>query len=201
MILKNFKNLTESDYKLISKFIERDIFIYPTETIYGIGGNALSDIVIEKTYKIKKRKEHKKIIWLFKNIDMIKEYMDINPLEFKILQRVMPAPLTLILKRKNSKEKIGCRISPHPFVKNLFKFVNFPILSTSANISGEEYIHEKDVIIKKFKKDIDLFIFDENLKDSKPSTVIEIINGKLNVIRNGVFPINYLELNDDKHSS
>ena len=185
MIVKNFKNLNSKDYEKIADILKKDeIIIYPTETIYGIGGNALSKKVIEKIVKIKKRDMSKKFIWLFKDLNMIEKFMKITEFEKSILKKYSQGGLTIILNKKENEEKVACRVSTHPFVLNIFEFIDFPLISTSANISNKKYEHSFEKILSNFKKDIFLFIVDRKLFNIKPlpSTIIEVKNSKKIVI-------------------
>jgi L-threonylcarbamoyladenylate synthase len=190
-VIYKTSELSKDDYKNIAnKLKKNEIMIYPTETIYGIGGNALINSVYKKIMSIKKRKEDKNFIWLFKDVDMIKNYVSLNKIEEKIINKYLPGALTIILKSKISDyETIGVRISPHPFLKNLFEYINFPLISTSANISNNKYIHDFNRIVDIFKDKVNFFIKDDDKKDKKnaylPSTIIKVTNNKVKIIREG----------------
>ncbi len=190
-IIYKVSELSKSDYKYIANRLKKEeIIIYPTETIYGIGGNALINNVHKKIVAIKKRNKNKNFIWLFKDINMIKKYVITNDLEEKLIKKYLPGALTIILKSKISGiETIGVRISPHPFLKHLFEFIDFPIISTSANISNQKYEHDFEKILDEFKDKIDIFIKDNAIKntnyDIQPSTIVKVVNNKIVIIREG----------------
>ncbi len=189
-VIYKVSKLKKDDYENIAYRLKKDeIIIYPTETIYGIGGNALNNNVHKKILLIKKRDKDKNFIWLFKDINMIKNFVITNNIEEEIIKKYLPGALTIILKSKIPDfETIGVRISPHPFLKNLFKYINFPIISTSANISNQNYIHNFNKILDIFKDKVNIFIEDDVSKNSnskQPSTIIKVVNNKIVVLREG----------------
>ncbi len=178
------------DYKKIKDILEKGgIFIYPTETIYGIGGNALIESVYDRIKKIKQRDDKKNFIWLFKDIDMMRKFTFINAKEEQLIKKYHPGPLTIILKSKiENFDYIACRISPHPFLNKLFELINFPIISTSANISNQQYIHKFDLIYSIFSKKVDVLVEDDiENKDNNalPSTIVKVENNKIIILREG----------------
>ncbi len=189
-VIYKVSKLKKDDYENIAYRLKKDeIIIYPTETIYGIGGNALNNNVHKKILSIKERDKDKNFIWLFKDINMIKNFVITNNIEEEIIKKYLPGALTIILKSKIPDfETIGVRISPHPFLKNLFKYIHFPIISTSANISNQNYIHNFNKILDIFKDKVNIFIEDDVSKNSnskQPSTIVKVVNNKIVVLREG----------------
>lgn len=168
------------------------IIVYPTETIYGLGGNALRVDVIEKIYKIKMRNLSNPISILIKDIDML-NYMveDIPEIAMKLINSFWPGPLTIVFKASDIVPKIltgntgniGVRISSNNIVNNILKEFNLPITSTSANIAGMEVLEYPCDILKYIDKDIDLIIDGGKVYDKIPSTVIDITSCE--IIREG----------------
>ncbi|RLA91034.1 MAG: threonylcarbamoyl-AMP synthase [Deltaproteobacteria bacterium] len=175
------------------------IIIYPTETLYGIGVNALKKELIEKVLKIKKRDQQKPIALIIKDDKMLKKIVSfIPPLAYSLIKKYWPGPLTIIFNASpllpdnlfgNKGRKIGVRISSSIFVRKLFEFIDFPITATSANISGENNNLTPTDIISNFSSNIDIFIDGGKLKNVEPSTVIDITDGKIKIIRKGVIDL------------
>ena len=96
------KSIDEKELNEVIEILKNDgIIIFPTETVYGIGGNALSNEVIDRVYEAKKRPREKAVNIMVSNINEIKKYADITcELEQKIIEKCMPGPITLILKKK-----------------------------------------------------------------------------------------------------
>ena len=128
--------------KIIKKLNNEDIIIFPTETVYGLGGNAFSKKVVEKIYKIKKRPFNKPLPILINK----KWLNDLFPKRSsklnKIIEEFWPGPLTLILNINKDFDiygkSIALRWSNSKIVQKLIQLGNCPLIGTSANISGEK---------------------------------------------------------------
>ena len=182
-----FSKLDNEQYKEIaSVFKNGGIIVYPTETIYGIGCNLLNKDSIERIFSIKKRDKDKNFISLFKNTEMVNKYIEkINSVEKFLIDRFWPGELTLVLKEKNKDSTIACRVSPHKFIKNIFNYIDFPIISTSANISGQDFKGKIKDIIEVFNGKVDVIIDAGNINDTTPSTVVQVVNNKVKILRQG----------------
>ena len=122
-----------------------DLVIFPTETVYGLGGNATDENAIKKIYKIKNRPSNNPLICHFKNINSIEKDFVINDTSYELARKFWPGPLTLVLEKKDSsdissklssqKKFVGCRIPNHPIAQKLLNGIPFPIAAPSANIS------------------------------------------------------------------
>ena len=189
--------LTEDEnlYIEITKALkEGKIIIFPTETIYGLGGDALNPTVLEKIYFIKKRKKEKLFPVLIKDESELYKYVRDIPESIKHLIKLFwPGPLTIIFYPKkdlpevltNNGKGIALRVSSSPFIKKLFFYFENPIVATSVNISEEIPLNNPKDIIKNFKDKVDIFI-ENGEKKGLPSTVVDIRSGKLKIIRKGV---------------
>ncbi len=181
MIIK-LKELNEKE--IIKKIKKGEIFIYPTDTIYGIGCDATNYKDVKRLRKLKKSKKPFSIIvskkWVIKNCFVDKKVE-------KYLKK-LPGPYTFILKLKNKKaisrevnlnsNTIGIRIPKHIFTKIIFK-ANIPFITTSCNISGEKYIRSVKEVPEKFKNNI---IIEDGLLKGKPSKIVDL-TGKIKLIR------------------
>jgi L-threonylcarbamoyladenylate synthase len=177
--------------------------IYPTETLYGLGGISTNEHAFLNIFEIKKRSITKPFPVLVKDTDMLMEYALIPDKAGILIQKFWPGPLTLILNiRKNvfpdlvnitkNINKVGFRVSSHYFLKNLFKFIYQPIISTSANISGTENIFSADELQTVFKNRVDLIIDSGSISASKGSTIVDCTVSPLQIVREGDIP--YYEL-------
>lgn len=169
------------------------IVVFPTETVYGIGGNALKVDVINKLFQAKKRDYGKPISLLVDSIDKIKNIAYVDKNEEKIIKAFMPGELTLVLKKKAcindlvtaGKNTVGVRIPNHNIALCILNKVDFPLATSSANISGENNIADFDEIINDLKDYVDIFIKGNISDDLKASTVVELNDGKVNILREG----------------
>lgn len=120
------------------------VIAYPTDTVYGLGGNALDERVIERIFEIKGRPAEKGMIALVKDHAMARELAIIDLWSEGILERLWPGSVTVMLPKKphvpevltGGAATIALRLSNHPFVEALMRNLDFPLVSTSANASG-----------------------------------------------------------------
>jgi len=173
-----------------------NILIYPTDTLYGLGADATNTSAIEKINKLKKRKTPLSI--MISSLNEIEKYAIINPDIKKELKTIFPGPFTALLQSKktdlsylvqNESDKIGIRISNHPFCLELLNEYKKPIITTSVNTHGEKPLNSINEIEKKFSK-INIYYQNNNL-DSKGSTIIDFTKKPPVLIRIGDGNYNY----------
>jgi len=171
------------------------VIIYPTETVYGLGGKATSNQVIERIYRIKGRDKSKPLIILVRDFVMARGLAKIEPFE-GLLKGYWPGALTGIFVAKNNlpsgivsgEGKIAVRISSHPFVKSLFKMINFPLISTSANRSGEPNCLTIEAAKKSLGEKFSLVDYSVDfgeLPDVPPSTLVDFTVHPAKILRQG----------------
>ncbi len=199
--LYNWKDVIKDDeLDEIVDIIKRDgIVVFPTETVYGIGGNALSENVINNIYNIKKRPQEKALNILVKNKEEIKKYAYIsNELEEEIIDKFMPGPITIILKKRKSQipdlltgnnDTIGIRIPDNDIVKKILEKCNLPIAAPSANISGKPSSIRLEDIKPDFDGKVDAFIDGGKCKQNISSTIVKVIDGNIKILREGIISI------------
>ena len=195
--------IDENQLKKIAQNIKKGkIAVFPTETVYGIGTNGLDEGAVEKLFKIKKRPKEKPVSLLVSDIDMInKVAKDISKTEYNIIKKFMPGPLTIILRKKeivldiltNGSEFVGIRIPDNEIAKKLIEYSGIPIATTSANISGKEANTNLKDIMLEFKDKVDYYIDGGTSKIGKASTVIKVVNNKIEILRTGSITKEQLE--------
>lgn len=199
------KILHENTLNIQNLFLEISsgkTFIYPTETCYGLGCDAANFEAVEKVFDIKGREKEKPCILLFRDIEMLRQYAVFDQILEEKISLYWPGALTILLKvladtnlsplliPKN--KKISCRISSHPFLQKLFEYCNTPIVSTSANFSGQPSLYEFSKIKEAFqfqKNAPDICVDGGDLPLCPPSTVIDIVDGKVQILRQGSISI------------
>lgn len=159
------------------------ILAHPTESIWGLGCNALNEEAVNLIFKIKKRDKKKNFILLVKSLESFEKYLKEIKMEDKIfLNKYWPGPYTFLMKYnkklpshlKNESGKIAIRVSNHLPIKNLFESFSGFIVSTSANISGKENINDPNQIMNYFEYE-EIAYYDEILGNNKsPSTIIDL---------------------------
>lgn len=180
---------------LVNLLKNSGVVLYPTDTQYGLGVIADNDEALEKLRKIKNRDREKPISIMVSDIEMLERYAVVENKTRELIEKYLPGALTLILpakdlvlaKKLGRENFIGIRIPDMPLMLEVIKELNTPITTTSANISGENPCFTIEEILNQFGEnadDIDLAI-DNGVLDDKASTVVEIINNEINILRQG----------------
>jgi len=136
----------QSNIKKAKKYLDNNHCIaVPTETVYGLAGNAYSDSAVKKIFKLKKRPMNNPLIVHYYNINKLKEDCYINDNFLKLYNKFSPGPITYVLRlRKNSKiskfvsnkqNSLAVRFPKHSLFRNLLKNLEYPLAAPSANIS------------------------------------------------------------------
>ena len=191
----------EEGIKKTSQIIkEGGIVIFPTDTVYGIGCNPYNEKAVKKIYEIKSREKIKALPVLAYSIDIVKKIVVIDKFTENILQKNWPGPLTLILELKDQKlkkslnlqNKIAVRIPDSDCTLKLLEKCEL-VVGTSANISGNASYTDPNNCIKNIKN-YDLFLNGGTITSKGESTIIEIENEKIKLIREGALKIGDIEV-------
>lgn len=169
------------------------LVISPTDTVYGIMGDALNEEVIKKVYAAKKRPFSKPLILLMDSYEMIRQYTSqINELEDKIIKNFFPGLVTIILKKNENVSKlitcggdyVGIRIPNNKDLLAIIKKLGRPVISTSANISDEDVITSVAEIDDHLLKYMS-YIVDGGVIKAESSTIIKVENNEIKILRAG----------------
>ena len=185
-------------YKTISNLKKGNIVGLPTETVYGLAGNAYYKESIKKIYKIKKRPKINPLIIHFLNDINAKNDVVLNADFFKLYEKFCPGPITFILKKKNKSkvsslvsaklDTIAIRFPSHRIIRSILKKINFPLAMPSANISsGVSPVRAKDVA-DEFKNRLKFIMNGGESKIGIESTVIDL-TGRPSIVRPGIIDI------------
>ena len=181
--------------KTVNSLNQGNIAGLPTETVYGLAGNAYSDRAIKKIFKLKKRPSKNPLIIHYDNYKSASKDVLLNKNFFKLYKKFCPGPMTFILK-KNKKTKISSlataklntvaiRFPSHRVIKKMLKFLNYPLAMPSANLSSSlSPVNALDVF-DEFKKKLKIIINGGNSSIGLESTVIDL-TGKPKILRPGV---------------
>ena len=188
-------NLNYDNLKEPAQIIKKGgIVIFPTETVYGIGTNGLDENAIQKLYEVKQRPLNKPISLLVNNIEMVEKIAkNITEVEYKLMERFFPGPLTIILEKRDivpdiltsNTNTIGIRMPSGEIAKKLIEFAGVPIATSSSNISGRPSGTNITDIKKDFEGKVDCFIDNGESELGIPSTVIRIIDNIPHILRQG----------------
>ena len=193
---KNINNPNELNklYKAAEIIKNGGLVVFPTETVYGLGANALDENAVKKIYEAKGRPSDNPLIVHVANIDDIYKYVEVTVTADKIIKKFLPAPLTLVLKKKDKKLDAACkldtvaiRLPKNKTARKLIELAGVPVAAPSTNLSGKPSHTNPEHIIKDLNGRVDMIICGENCEIGLESTVISFHSEeyKINILRSG----------------
>ena len=171
-----------------------EVIVFPTETLYGLGADAVNPAAVEKIFELKGRDPANPIPVLVANPSMLHSLVvEVPPLAETLFAYFWPGPLTIVLPARkdipgplvNSRGGVGVRISSNPVAAGLVEKLGTPLTATSANPSGRAAARSVAEAKTYFAGKINLFIDGGELRSTTGSTVVEIREDSLAVIREG----------------
>ena len=194
--LLNLKNSTDYQKLRYPAGIIKNggIVVFPTETVYGIGVNGLDRNAVEKLYKIKERPLDKPISLLVSDFEMIEKVaQNITEVEYKLMKKFFPGPLTIILNKRDivpdivtsGGDTVGIRMPKEEITRKLIEYAGVPIAAPSANISGKPSGTNLQEIIQEFEGKVDYFIDGGKSKIGISSTIVKVIDEIPYILREG----------------
>lgn len=184
--------------QVLHVFKNGGIIVHPTETFYGLGVDPFNEVAIEKLFTLKGREADKPISILVKDKKMLLEVVEEIPSSAEILiKRFWPGPLTIIFKAKKTIPSIltgntghiAVRISSNPITQKLLEIIDSPITTTSANPSGKKSPVTAEEVAGYFGDKIDLIIDGGLLSGKLGSTIVDVTEGELKIVREGEIPV------------
>jgi L-threonylcarbamoyladenylate synthase len=171
-----------------------DVIVFPTETLYGLGADALAGTAVEKVFQLKGRDSNNPLPVLIADFTMLERLVLTVPrLAKDLMDCFWPGPLTLVLPARNDIPKplvnatggIGVRISSQPVATRLVRLLGHPITATSANPSGQEPARTLDEARNYFTRSVEVFVDGGALSSKRGSTVVEATETAVRIIRQG----------------
>ncbi len=193
--MKIIKEINRENLELVKKEILNDnLVIFPTETVYGIGANALKSEAVSKIFEVKTRALNNPLIVHLKSKDEISKYATIlNLVEQKLIDSFMPGPFTIILKKKDiipncvsaNLDTVGIRIPINKIAHEFLEYVDVPIAAPSANISSRPSGTKVEDIKDEFEGKVNYIIDGGESKIGLESTVVKVIDNVPTILRPG----------------
>ena len=198
-------NLDENSTNLIIKKLRNGaVGIFPTDTVYGIGCDALNLSALKRLYNIKQRPLDKPINILVSNIDMVKKFTkNISNIEQKLIEQFWPGDLTIIFNKAeivpnlltSGLNTVGIRMPNNKICLDIINKLGNPIAMSSANISNELPDSNIENILRDFNNEVDFIINSGDLKAGVPSTIVRVENNNIKLIREGKISLNDINKN------
>ncbi len=170
------------------------VILYPTDTIWGIGCDATNKEAVDRIYKIKCREDSKSMLVLMENPALLERYVDDVPEIAWDMIEITTTPLTIIYSNAKNLPKnlvandgtIGIRFTKEEFTSELIRRFRRPLVSTSANISGDKSPAFFDQISEDIKNQVDYIVSyrQDDLTEATPSSIIKLgAGGRIDILR------------------
>lgn len=180
--------------KAAKRIREGGLVLFPTETVYGIGANALNDEAIRKIFIAKGREQDNPLILSISDIEMLHQIADnISELEYSLMDAFWPGPFTIVLNKKDgianvatcNGNTVGVRMPSNKIAQDLIKKSNLPIAAPSANISGKPSGTKLQDIMKELQDKVDYILDGGETDIGLESTVVRVIDNQVRILRPG----------------
>ncbi len=190
--------------RLISRIVETlkqgGLIAYPTDTTYGIGCNIFNSRGIKNIYQIKQRDARKPFSFICADLSDAANYAQVSNFAFKIMKRHLPGPYTFVLEATRivpaslttRQKTVGIRIPDDEIALAIVRELGHPLVTTSANLTGETPLHDPEEIDAIMGKQLDIVV-DGGIRFGDPSTVISLIDDRIEVIREGCGDISWID--------
>ncbi|EKE06599.1 MAG: Sua5/YciO/YrdC/YwlC family protein [uncultured bacterium] len=172
--------------------------VYPTETCYGLGCDASNKEAVDKIFAIKKRQAHKSVLVVVPEVSMIIPFISWTPTLQNIADKYWPGALTVVVKVKdknifpagvvNEDGTMAFRVTEHPLAAEISQKLNSPLVSTSANIVSMNSPYDIESVLQMFESEEikpDIIIDAGTLPTRSPSTVIKVVDERIEILRQG----------------
>lgn len=189
------KKINENELDKVVEIINNDgVIIFPTDTVYGIGCNCYNEKAIKKIFDLKGRDYSKPINVLIGSVKEIDELASsINEKERKLINKYMPGDMTIILKKNDNVpdlltanlDSVGVRIPNNNIALEILNRVDFPLGTTSANISGEVAMCDFNDVVSEFNGKVDVIINGGESEIGVASTIVRVDDDEIKILRQG----------------
>jgi L-threonylcarbamoyladenylate synthase len=173
------------------------VIAYPTETLYGLGADALNPDAVLRVYEIKGRHSRQALPVIVADREMLAQVASrIPPAAIRLAETFWPGPLTLVLPARRDLpaallgggDTIAVRVSGSLLCCELSRMLGRPVTATSANLSGEPDLRTAEEIEQVLGDRVDLILDAGPARGTRPSTVVDCSGEKLRILRVGVIP-------------
>lgn len=188
--------------KAANVIIKGGLVAFPTETVYGLGANALNPKACAKIFEVKKRPLNKPLIILIaKKKDIYNLSLDVSKIALKLIQKFWPGPLTLVLKKSEvvpdvvtaGFTTVGIRMPGSKIALSLIREAGKPVASSSANLSGKRFSVDAQHVLYDLKDKIDMIIDGGDTEIGIESTILDLTCDPPYMLRQGAISIEELK--------
>ena len=191
-------------HRAVQALVEGKLVAFPTETVYGLAASALSEEGVAKLLAVKSRDPNKPLALAVKSADEALDYIpQAGILERRLARRCWPGPVTLVMSENHPDSllwqlpenvrravapqgTIGLRVPAHPLIMDVLDLLAGPLTLSSANRSGEPDAVTAQQVVESLGDEVDLVLDDGACQYGQPSSVVQICQGALKILREGV---------------
>lgn len=193
--------IPEDKMKLIvSELAAGRLIVYPTETVYGLGCDPFDETAVKRVYMVKRRPFDMAMSIAVKDIKMMEELTVLDDRARNLIRKFMPGPITLIVTKRPavpdiltaSTNEIGIRIPNDPVALSIIEEFG-PIVSTSANIHSHGNPLTCQDAVNDLGASVSVYIDGGPAKFGRPSTIVQLNEGEMALIRPGAIPAETIE--------
>ena len=179
--------------RVVESLREGGVIAYPTDTTYGIGCSIENKRGIERIYLLKQREKKKPFSFICADLSEVARYARVSNFAFRILKRLLPGPYTFVLEATSivpdllltRQKTVGIRIPDNRICSVIVRELGKPIITTSANRSGDEPIGDPFMVEQELGNEIDMVI-DGGFLPADVSSIVSLIDDVPIVLRKGV---------------
>jgi len=191
-------------HRAVQALVEGQLVAFPTETVYGLAASALNEAAVERLVEAKHRREAQPLALAIKGLEEAIDYVpDMSPLGHRLARRCWPGPVTLVLEDRHPDSlvtqlplgvqravvpqgSIGLRVPAHPIVLEVLRLLPGPLALSSANRGGQPDAVTAEEAVSALGDDVQLVLDDGRSRYGQPSSVVEISDAEIHVLREGV---------------
>jgi protein-tyrosine phosphatase len=204
--VRNAEDLRDVVCRAVQAVAEGKLVAVPTETVYGVAASALNESAVERLAEVKGRGANHPMTLAIRGPDEARDYApDMSPLARRLARRCWPGPVTLVVddthpeslvrqlppgvqRRVAPADKVGLRVPGHQLVLDVLHMLVGPLVLSSANRSGQPDSLTAQQVLESMGGDIDMVLDDGPCRFGQPSSVVQIIGNRYELLRTGVVP-------------
>lgn len=195
---------TLANFHLAVKFLlQGKLVSFPTETVYGLGADATSDLAVARIFKAKKRPTFNPLIIHLLSIEDAEKYVEFDMVSRKLAEEFWPGPFTLVLKKKPGSmlsslvsaglDTVAVRVPKHPVIRELLTHFKYPIAAPSANISGRLSPTRPEHVAQSLSDNVAMIFNGPPCRDGIESTIVQVTGSGIRLLRPGSITAEQIE--------
>jgi L-threonylcarbamoyladenylate synthase len=163
-----------------------DLVVYPTETVYGLGADALDPAAVERVYAAKGRPREKPLSLAVPDVESVSPYVSVGERERAFMRAFLPGPVTVVCARREGvpdaltagRDRVGVRVPDHDRARAFLERAGTPVTATSANRSGAGSVRRPDALSEGVR-DAVAVVLDGGETPGAESTVVDVANDRV----------------------